>query len=235
MARCFGAFRQKRSSDVLPFRPGDVLELSDPGPHGIGTIQHRCRVILADHVQVMYEPWWQHLEGGCGGWGYRSLRKAIYYRIGLSALIANSRFVRHETLSSEELALHRPDLPLRALCGTGWTWDRVDSPSLGDFARRTADAGLPAAVFDAKPLLSLGRVWLRPIGPRGGPKSPVLVESERSDGFGGLELLWRAHRIQAPYAPVPWVGAGIYREGFYRGAPSFLIGGDRDFADSLPI
>ena len=97
--------------DSADLRIGDVLQVEwDERP---------IRVMMADSIEVFYDA----LFPG-GGWNMARARTAIYYRISTSLLLSKGQRVRTEPLTDRELAMHRPDLPMRVLRNWEADWGR---------------------------------------------------------------------------------------------------------------
>ena len=192
----------------------------------------RLRVLVFDDVELLYDAWWEHLDGGRGGWGLANpARAASYYRLP-TRLARQTILVGKEPLTDEEQALYRPDLPLRVLRGTGWVFTQERFASLKTFARAASRQGIHAA--RGLESLDAPRVVIRPRGPSGGTKRGVTLEAEDGRAFKGIELLWKMHEVQAPHVRAPRTdGSGLYRLGHERGSPSFYIHGDVDAAGYL--
>jgi hypothetical protein len=80
----------------------------------------------------------------------------------------------------------------------------------------------------------LADIILIPFGAKGGHKKSVKVKALNGSYFTGLELLWNAHNVQAPYINVKLeIGTGLHRLGFEKGIPSYYIGGYYDSAGFL--
>ena len=186
------------------------------------------RVLAFDESEVFYDCWWPHANA----WGLASVKgRAVYYRVPTDVTRRRGKPLRTEPLTAEELAVHRPDLPLRLARSTTLQWTRQLYPSLESYAayvRECSPSSLPRAMKGGLPI---PKVFLYPFGPKGSSKTGTLIEGANGGGFSMLELLWRAHNLQAPLIRKPQSdGVGLYRSGFQRGVPSFYIWGATDRA-----
>jgi hypothetical protein len=187
--------------DSADLRIGDVLQVEwDERP---------IRVMMADSIEVFYDA----LFPG-GGWNMARARTAIYYRISTSLLLSKGQRVRTEPLTDRELAMHRPDLPMRVLRNWEADWGRP----LSDWPK--IDTG-----FDVESQ----RIALIPFGPKGAPTKVVLAEAADGQSFSGDELLAAAHGVQTAHCPAVR-GVGLFRSGISGGVPSYYLWGAVDKA-----
>lgn len=194
-----------------------------------------CRVLAADAFEVLYDIWWDHLNGGRGGWGIHSPRGTQHYsRVPTPLMRARSEWTDTAPLSAEEHAVHRPDLPLRLLRGLSWRWSRTPSLDPEGFADTVAAAGLDVEALRSQVLLAAPAIAASPLGPRGTPRPAVILRAPDGEAFNGLDLLRALHDVQAAHDTPAADGVGLYRLGIAKGLPAFYIGGARDLAGFLP-
>lgn len=183
------------------------------------------RVLLHDGDVAMYDAWWPHLRT----WGLARAQRTGMQRVGYyaaltSTLAAHSSYVRLEPLTGEEVALHRPDLPLAACRCAAVSWPSRVPGTASELAKGWRAAGCPDAA-----VLRAPEAYLYPLGPDGAVWAVAGARVRAADGtaFTSEELLFEAATIQAPFlAGAATVrGVGIYRDGLYRGIPSYYLGG----------
>ena len=185
----------------MDFQVGDVLR--------VGWDERPIRVMMGDEIEVLYDALFPEV-----GWNLARARTAIYYRVARSFLQSSAQRIRTEPLTDDELARHRPDLPLRLLRSGQADWGRplVDWPNVGtDFE------------------IGSKRLAVIPFGSKGAPQKAVVIEAANDRSFTGSELLVATHRIQT--AECPEVnGVGLYRSGISGGIPSYYLWGTVDKA-----
>jgi hypothetical protein len=185
------------------------------------------RVLAFDDIEVLHDCWWPHLNR----WGLSQLRgKASYYRFPTGLLRSRAVCVRVDRLTPAELAVHRPDLPLR-LCrfpDLHWTKDRY--PTIASYASAVEKASPRLRIDPVRVALDLPAVVLMPFGPKGSRKRGSVVKARSASGFSALELLWLSHNLQSQYVKDWRNGVGIYRSGFEGGVPSYYLWGASDRA-----
>ena len=95
------------------------------------------RILLMDHIQVLYDVWWPHAHE----WGFSTLSgEGHYYCLPTSLLRGRSTVLRSEPLTDIERAIHRPDLPLRLLRSPSMQWSKDQYRDMSHFiAARRAD------------------------------------------------------------------------------------------------
>jgi hypothetical protein len=187
--------------DGADFQTGDVLRVEwDERP---------IRVMMADNIEVFYDALIPEV-----GWNLARSRTAIYYRVRTSFLHSSAQRIRTEPLTEQELATHRPDLPMRILRN-------------GD-----ADWGKPLASWpniDTDFEINSKRLALVPLGPKGAPQKAVVVDAANGCSFSGNELLVAAHSVHTTDCP-DVSGVGLYRSGISGGIPSYYLWGAVDKA-----
>jgi hypothetical protein len=183
------------------------------------------RVLLHDRDVVMYDAWWPHL----GAWGLADLRRIrrrrIAYYVALTSTLAErASYVRLDPLTDEEVAIHRPDLPFAVGQCAGISWPSEIPRTAGELAEDWRAAGCADVA-----VLRAPEVYLYPFGPDGGVWNVAGARVRAADGaaFTAEELLFEAATMQAPFIDdaAPIQGIGIYRDGLFRGIPSYYIGG----------
>jgi hypothetical protein len=190
--------------DASKIEPGVVFRF----PHD----DRPNRVLLHDSHVVMYDTWWPHLNG----WGLADLeaikRKRItYYVTTVSTVLKKATFLPSAPLSTDEWAVHRPDLPFAAVQDAAITWS---SDHVGRLTDDRTD-------------LSASQIYLFPFGPGGGTKAGVRVGADNGSSFTLEELFHKAQAAQARHLGdvIPVAGVGIYRSGLQRGVPAFYLWG----------
>lgn len=187
--------------DGADFQIGDVLQ--------VGWDERSIRVMMADKIEVFYDALFPEV-----GWNLARARTAIYYRMPTSLLQSTGQRIRAEPLTDQELATHRPDLPMRILRSGHADWG---NPL----------AGWPKIDTDFE--VESQRVALIPFGPKGAPMKAVLAEAANGRSFSGNELLAAAHAVQTAHCP-DVRGVGLYRSGISGGIPSYYLWGAVDQA-----
>ena len=183
------------------------------------------RVLLHDRDVAMYDAWWPHL----GAWGLADVRRIrrqriAYYAALTSTLAERASYVRLDPLADEEVAIHRPDLPLAAGQCAAISWPSTAPGTAAEFAEDWRAAGCPDGA-----MLRAPEVYLYPFGPDGEVWNAAGSRVRAANGgtFTAEELLFEAAAIQAPFisGTAPIRGMGIYRHGLFRGIPSYYLGG----------
>lgn len=189
-------------------KPGDVYETN--------WTSWPVRVVALDADVVMYDAWWPHKNA----WGMSNLLGSFsYYRLKRRYFEAHTRYLRSESLTEQELKVHRPELPFAfAQCNDlSWyeTWSSINVASNGQ-------------------ILATPAIYIAPFGPRDSSKPSVLVQSENGEFFTEKELLALAKEIQSPYLGEKRLtnGVGIYRSGIKKRIPSYYLWGARSRLDS---
>jgi hypothetical protein len=185
------------------------------------------RIILMDEIEVFYDVWWPH----AAEWGFSNLRgEGHYYRVPTNLLRSRSTVLRSEPLTDVELAVHRPDLPLRLLRSPSMQWSKTQYQSIAGFIRAHQDDIERLRISDNDVALDAPQVFLAPFGAGGRSKRPVAIRAMNERNFSSIELLWRAYEVQAPHHRQSANGIGIYRSGFKSRGPSFYLWGYDDMA-----
>ncbi|NED56043.1 hypothetical protein G3I24_34830 [Micromonospora aurantiaca] len=184
------------------------------------------RILMHDDVVVMYDAWWPHLKA----WGMADLKelrrkRTDYYVATLSALSEKATYVRTEALTGEELAMHRPELPLSAGCCAEVDWPERVPENVELFAKTAGFADCMNRSGETR--LAASELYLYPFSSGGGQKRAVRVKAEDGAVFTLKELLWRAVETQAPFVEgePPVRGLGLYRSGLQRGIPAYYLWG----------
>jgi hypothetical protein len=185
------------------------------------------RILLMDHIEALYDTWWPHTDK----WGFSNLDGAgAYYRISASLLRTRSTVLRAEPLTDAELAIHRPDLPLRLLRSSSMQWSETQYKSMTHFIKAHQAEIETLDISDDDVALDAAQVFLTPFGPSGRTKPDVKIRAVNEKHFSSIELLWRAHEVQAPHHRKSTSGIGIYRAGFRSKTPVFYLWGSDDRA-----
>ena len=182
------------------------------------------RIIAFDCNEVFYDVWWDHLND----WGNKnSLKsKVSYYRTSLKRILENLIFIRIEPLSDIEIKVHRPDLPFNTCRILDIKWTDKLFLTFNEYESYLLSKSIDANTISD---LNISELILVPFGLKGARKKSVCIKALNETYFTGLELLWHAHNIQAPYINVNIVaGVGLHRLGFEKGIPSYYIGGYND-------
>lgn len=160
----------------------------------------------------MYDAWWPDIKT----WGLRNLdevkrQRVRYYVTSVSAIVTKASFLDPDPLTPEEYAVHRPDLPFKALRDPVATWESVTMA-------KATEMGAP---------LRAAQVYLFPFGPDGGTKAGVKVSADDGQAFAVDELFRKARDVQARHLrdPLPTTGIGIYRTGLQRNLPAYYLWG----------
>lgn len=185
------------------------------------------RILGFDDIEVHYDSWWPHSES----WGLSTLKgKATYYRTSRRIIDERTVFLRDEPLTEEEASIHRPDLPLRMCRSKDLQWSSTQHSNIKAFAEHIRGESSKDYNELEKFSLSTSSVVLAPFGPKGSQKRGTLLKANNGRGFSGIELLWHAFALQAPFLTGLSEGVGIYRLGFQQGAPSYYLWGFHDQA-----
>jgi hypothetical protein len=186
-------------------------------------------IISFNDAQVYYDTWWEHLND----WGYKdSLKKKVfYYRTRPNRILNGSEFLRVEPLSDAEKKVYRPDLPFFVCRNAALSWTDKTYATIEEYEKY-----LISKSVDTKSItgLNIAEIILVPFDLKGNPKKSILIKAMNGNEFSGIELLWHAHNIQAPYISEDTKeGVGLHRLGFEKGLPSFYIGEYYDSGGSL--
>lgn len=187
------------------------------------------RILAFDRIEVLYDCWWPAV----GGWGMRDLRGTYhYYRTSTELVLTRAAALRLDPLTQAEVAVHRPDLPLRLLRLAELEWSDAVASSMGAFlawvSARMRGQSLTQTALD------IAAVGLVPYGAKGGMRKPIQFTASNGREFSSLELMWRAASIQAPIASRLRHGVGLYRLGCAAGRPLFYLWGFYDRAGLIP-
>jgi hypothetical protein len=182
-----------------------------------GDTPEKCRVILMDNVQIMYEPWSDLAQE----WYFIKLnQKIVYFRVTKLFAERTLKILGNEPYPMEVLNIHRPDLPLR-LCNTNKLEWKGDWGSYESFQKRVKSGEL--AIQDEVEL-NAPEIVLVPKGKRFTMKPGVKVVADNGKFFTPAELLYKAWKLQHPHTMEPGAGVGIIRSGLQKMLPSFSMG-----------
>ena len=199
---------------------GDVLKEND----GDSII----KVIGIDEHEVFYDAWWEHSQT----WGLEKSRTATFYRLGLEFCLDSYSFVRNEPLNQKELLKFQPDLPHRTANLSDWHWNQIEYKTLEEFQDKL---GLCADTLKFQEHIKVSKLAIIPLGANGGHKPKVILTPDNGEIFTPIELLWKAHNIQAEYKTNIVSGVGIYRLGISNNVPSYYLGGKGDQAGNFEL
>lgn len=151
----------------------NINELLTPGNVFITSLDiNPVRIIIADDITVIYEIWWPHSKD----WSYKyNLRKkSIYYRTSVSNFLKNATYFRTDQLSPEEIAVHRPELPLYLCRNDQLSWTKKIYRNLEEFEKENGHA----LQFIVSPCsLEISKIVLVPFGSKGGLKKGAVIEA----------------------------------------------------------
>ena len=182
------------------------------------------RIIAFDENEVLYEAWRDETPE----WRINNLKRTIYYmRLPVSIILDDGVYVKTENYTTEETAIHRPDLPFRLAQSTFLEWSANAPPAFEQFSKGLLHSKTTSPVLSTT--LDAPALYLSPFGPKGSVKPGVLVKSLNGVNFTAAELLWHASILQAEnMRDIRLVtGVGIYRGGIQRKLPSYYIWGAR--------
>ncbi len=170
------------------------------------------RVIGFDEFEVLYDGYWEHDKS----WTFASnlKQKCSFYRASRNVFSEKASLIDFKELTKEEHDIFRPDLTIRTC--------RIENASWSD-----SDFNLEES--DMKSIKS-EKVWLYPIGPKGGLKKGELITAQNNKEFTVSELLESAKRIQNSVNLNQTYGIGIYRMGIQKQLPSYYVGEFIDLA-----
>lgn len=185
----------------MDFSVGDVLQVE--------WSEHLIRIMMCDEVEVLYDAFYPEI-----GWNLARARTSTYYRAATHVLRSRGHHIRTEPLTDDELARHRPDLPLRLLRSGQADWGRP----LPDWPKIDIDFEIASR-----------RLAIVPFGSKGAPQKAIVVKAANAHSLTAGELLVAAHRIQTVECPEV-NGVGVYRSGLSGGIPSYYLWGVVDRA-----
>ncbi len=196
---------------------GDVLQRTDEIDGSL------IRIIGLDEFEVFYDSWWEHSSS----WGMENTRSAIFYRMAKSVCLDSYEVIHNEGLSDKEKVKISPDLAHRTALLADWAWTETEYASIELF--KSALGSQVETLIKQVPI-STNKIGIIPMGPKGGVKPKVIVTPKNAISFHPLELLWKAHNIQAKYKTNIENGVGIYRAGISNSIPTYYLGGNGDNA-----
>ena len=188
------------------------------------------RVLTFDDVEVMYDAWWPHSKS----WGLTSFkRSASYYRMPTKQFLQKAKHLRDEPFTGRELAVHRPDLPLRLCRSAKLQWS-ISPPATVKAFRAMIGAQSPRLLAQLTgESMNVDAIHLVPFGPKGGTMKGALIHAGAGGVLSALELLWYAFKLQAYSIGDLPNGIGLYRLGCQAECPSFYLWGSRDKAEFI--
>lgn len=186
------------------------------------------RVIGVDDHEIFYDAWWEHKKS----WGLNKSRSAIFYRLEKEFCLNHYSFIRNDPLDEKELAKFFPQLPHRTANLIEWSWNQTEYKSLHEFKEIIGEL---ATKLDFQQHIKSSKVIIVPLGANGGHKPKVAITPENGESFSAIELLWKAHNIQAKYKTNIQSGVGIYRLGMSNRVPTYYLGGKDDNAGNFEL
>ena len=158
------------------------------------------RVLVHDSDVVMYDAWWPHLDN----WGLADVQeirkqRISYYVTTAATLAEKATHVRLDPLTSDELAIHRPDLPFAFGQCAAISWPSEVPGTTARLAENWRTAGCPNAA-----MLQASEVYLAPFGPKGGVKAGVRVKAANGTAFTVEELIWKAAACSEAFPPTTY-------------------------------
>lgn len=180
------------------------------------------RIVVFDEKLVFFDTW----DDASSSWDMQLLERTAWY-MGLPVPIffQGASFVRTEPLSSEELRVHRPDLPLRLAQSQSMEWPMGVPDSLDDFVVQIGN--VQEAENFRETVMNAASIYLCAFGAKGGMKPPVLITAINGKAFSTQEVLWRAAQLQAASSGTTSAveGVGIYRAGIVKKLPAYYLWG----------
>lgn len=186
------------------------------------------RVIGVDDHEIFYDAWWEHDKS----WGLNKSRSATFYRLEKEFCLNHYSFVRNDPLDEKELAKFSPQLPHRTANLIEWSWNQTEYKSLHEFKEIIGEL---ATKLDFQQHIKSSKVIIVPLGANGGHMPKVAITPENGESFSAIELLWKAHNIQAKYKTNIQSGVGIYRLGMSNRVPTYYLGGKGDNAGNFEL
>ena len=185
------------------------------------------RVLAFDNIELFYDGWWEHKND----WGLKCHNsKVSFYRTSTTHFIKTAELIRIDPLIEEEKQKYKLELPFRLVRHEEFTWMQNSFPNLKSFTFYCKEHNLK---LTDEPILKESQIILIPIGPNGGNKKSNLIEADNGKWFTELELLWKAHNIQAQFKTCVSYGVGLYRLGLEKNFASYYIGGYYDLAEFI--
>lgn len=193
-----------------------------------------CKILMLDNKEVFYDVIATNEERT-----FAKARTAIYYRTSVDFFASCARFLAHSTFTEHQLAIYRPDLPLRLNCFKSIFWAYEDIPNYDEFIALLHSHGIQENMLEG---LQANKIVIFPMSQQGSCKMPAVIES-RKGYFAGGELLLRCFDIQKQYIKMQkqyfsrfrliaggkeekrLTGIGIYRVGIKSNTPSYYLGG----------
>jgi hypothetical protein len=193
------------------------MELKSGVLFQFGATSEKCRVLLLDDVQIMYEPWSDPLNS----WYYENTnQKIVYGRIPRLFAEQSMKVLGDEPYTKAETEIHRIDLPLR-LCNSNKLEWKDDWGSFESFQKRVKTEEFK---IQDEVELNAPEIMLVPKGKRFTMKPGVKVVADNGKFFTPAELLYKAWKLQHPHTMEPGAGVGIVRSGLQKMLPSFSMG-----------
>jgi hypothetical protein len=197
------------------------------GVYKLKWMDNPCRLISFNSFQVFYDEWRPHVNS----WGFTSLKSKYYYsRTPAEFFMEGCKLLRTEPLTENEVKVHRPDLDMWIARSKNLWWPKHPYSSLiqcQEFLKKNSIA------FSGESALDIPEIFLYPFGPKGGHKKGVRIGADNGRYFSGMELFFKAQKIQSEYIKSETPGIGIFRTGIEKGLPSFYIGHYYDLAGCI--
>lgn len=190
--------------------------------------ENPIRVIAFDNSVVMYDAWWPHSST----WGMGKLSgNFCYYRLPLTLLMQEAKYLRTEKYTDQEARVHRPDLPFAFAQYNVLDWYAQCPESMSQLEQFLESR----SAFGTELLLKVPAIYLSPFGPKGSSKSEVLVHAKNGESFTEAEILWHAWQLQIPHLRAHQLtsGVGVYRSGIKKRIPTYYIWGCKSRLDEV--
>ena len=104
------------------------MELLAGGIYQTKWSKEPVRILLFDQYEVMYDSYWSTLEK----WTFALNRTSTYYRIPPS-FFKDAELISVLPLDAKEIAIYRPDLPLRVCRNKFLTWNENHFETLNEY------------------------------------------------------------------------------------------------------
>jgi hypothetical protein len=175
------------------------------------------RVLSCDSELVLYDSWLPHADQ----WIMSPLQgldrfTCRYYATLTDRLLDRVAFSGMEPMTSAEMAIHQPGLPVSMLRLEAFNWD---SHSYSAQARECTHDDLALR-------LPVQEIVLHPFGPKGALSKSLSIRAPDAGGLRGEEILGAALRAQADKyqgPPPEGSGLGLFRLGLVKGRPSYYL------------
>ncbi|MFT4600042.1 MAG: hypothetical protein ACI857_000210 [Arenicella sp.] len=196
---------------------------------------NRIRIIMFDDKEVFYQTVNEE-----DAFIYAEHKTVSYYRVSQDHFVDNADYIKSLDFTENELEIHRPDLPLRLNCFSGFFWPDNAFKKDIDFNTFLKSVGITQEKLTG---LDSSKIVLFPTSQKQSNKKSILLEN-KNGRFSGRELLIQCFKIQSEYVQLekPYFssfklapdrkeekrlsGIGIYRIGIKGNVPSYYLGGE---------